>query len=164
MRSKYETNVKPRFDEIKDWARSGMIEVDMAKQLGISEATFSNYKNRYPELLKLLQETKAVADGKVKNALFERAIGGIRHVRKIFKCKTVVYDPDTGKKIREVEELQSALEEIYIPPETAAICFWLKNRCSSEWRDKQEIEVSGQLNNPLEGLTTEELKKLAKGG
>jgi hypothetical protein len=36
----------------------------------------------------------------------------------------------------------------------------LKNRKPQQWRDKQNIEVEGSINNPMEGLTTEELKEL----
>ena len=54
----------------------------------------------------------------------------------------------------------------HIPPDTTAQIFWLKNRRPDRWRDKQQIEHSGTLEveNPLAGLTTEELRKLADDG
>ena len=36
------------------------------------------------------------------------------------------------------------------------------NRMEGEYLDK--VEVAGQINNPMAGLTTEELKKLANDG
>lgn len=53
-----------------------------------------------------------------------------------------------------------------VPPDTTAIIFWLKNRQPQKWRDKQQVEMSGELKhtNPFEGLTTNELKKLVGDG
>lgn len=46
-------------------------------------------------------------------------------------------------------------------PDTTAQIFWLKNRKPEEWRDKQDIKVEGNINNPFAGLTTEQLLKMA---
>lgn len=46
-------------------------------------------------------------------------------------------------------------------PDVTAQIFWLKNRKSKEWRDKHELEHSGVINNPYQGLTTEQLIRLA---
>ncbi len=41
---------------------------------------------------------------------------------------------------------------------TTGIIFNLKNNFA--WSDKQQIEHSGNVNNPFEGLSTEELRKI----
>lgn len=43
---------------------------------------------------------------------------------------------------------------------TTGIIFNLKNNFG--WKDKQEIEHSGEVNNPFKDLTTEELRQLIK--
>lgn len=49
-------------------------------------------------------------------------------------------------------------------PDVTAQIFWLKNRRANKWKDKNVIEHEGEINvNPLQGLTTEELKKLIQG-
>lgn len=40
--------------------------------------------------------------------------------------------------------------------------WYLERKCKEEFSLKQEVEMSGSLNNPFSGLTTEELKQLAK--
>lgn len=47
-------------------------------------------------------------------------------------------------------------------PDTTAQIFWLKNRKPDEWRDRQQVEHSGDMNinNPIKELTTEELRDL----
>ncbi|MFV0552260.1 MAG: hypothetical protein ACK5L6_10135 [Anaerorhabdus sp.] len=156
MRSKYETNVQPRFKEIREWIQSGMIELHVAKKLGISEATFSNYKNKYPGLLQLLNEAKVVPDQQVEDSLFKRAIGYSYEE----ETRELMLNPKTME--RELVVTKTVTKQV-VPDVTAQI-FWLKNRRPDKWRDKQDINLKGSINNPLEGLTTEELKRLAKGG
>lgn len=50
-----------------------------------------------------------------------------------------------------------------IAPDTTAQIFWLKNRKPAKWRDKQEIEHSGEMNNhvDLSGLSIDDLRRLA---
>lgn len=38
--------------------------------------------------------------------------------------------------------------------------YYLERKCKDEFSIKQEINLSGEINNPLAGLSTEELKKL----
>ena len=53
-----------------------------------------------------------------------------------------------------------------IPPDTTAQIFWLKNRKREAWRDKQEVEHSGEMTQKvnvetdLSKLSVEELKEL----
>lgn len=54
-----------------------------------------------------------------------------------------------------------------IPPDTTAMIFWLKNRKPNEWRDKRDIEHSGEITNnvnALNNLSEDELRKLANLG
>ena len=63
-------------------------------------------------------------------------------------------------------EVENALYQAAIDGNMTAIIFWLKNRKPEKWRDRQQVEMSGEVGrgNPFEGLTTEELKKLAGDG
>jgi hypothetical protein len=63
--------------------------------------------------------------------------------------KRALYDPETGKKYAEEEYIEYVEEEVYIPPDTAADIFWLKNRCPDKWRDKieQQQEISVDENS-----------------
>ena len=162
-KSKYETHVKDKLILIEGWARNGLTDEQIAKNLGINIATFYRYKNNYNEFCESLKKGKEVIDTEVENALLKKSLGFKEEVRKAFKIKRVEYH-ENGKKKLEYEEIIYAEDEIYIPPDTTAQIFWLKNRRPIDWRDKRDVEVSGsmEMNNPLSGLTTEELKKLLK--
>lgn len=75
-KDQYPVKVQPYLDLIKSWAREGMLEKDIAKSLGISEATWYSYKNKYPELVEALRLDRNLADAKVENALYKNAING----------------------------------------------------------------------------------------
>lgn len=73
---------------------------------------------------------------------------------------------DTLKRGKEVVDymVENALFKNAIEGNVTAQIFWLKNRKPDKWREKQEVQMSGAVNNPMEGLTTEELKKLINDG
>ena len=48
--SKYETHVQPKLMLIEAWARDGLTDADMCRNLDIGKDAFIDYKKRYPEL------------------------------------------------------------------------------------------------------------------
>lgn len=144
--------------KLEAWARDGLNDEQISKNLGIKPSTLYEWKNKYPEISEALKRGKEIVDIEVENTLLSKALGFKESVIKAFKVKNIIYDD--GKKVSEKEEIIYANEEVYIPPDTTSIIFWLKNRKPDTWRDKKDVEMSGEVNNPLAGLTTEELKKL----
>lgn len=69
---------------------------------------------------------------------------------------------DTLKRSKEVvdRQVENALFKNAMDGNITAQIFWLKNRKPKEWRDKRDVQVEGEVNNPFKGLTTEELKKM----
>lgn len=129
-KSKYETDVKPRLVEIEAWKRDGLTDEQIFKNLGISRDTFYRYKEKYSDFFDSLKKGKEVADIEVENALFKRAIG--------YKYKEVI------KEVKEIDGKKSTyVKEVIkeMPGDVAAQIFWLKNRKSSKWKDKQDIDI-----------------------
>lgn len=112
---------------------------------GVAYSTFRTWRDKYSALSAVLKKNKDVADRQVENALLKRALG-------------YRYDEVTVEGGIETKRVTKE-----VVPDTTAQIFWLKNRKPDVWRDKQNLEVSGTVNNPFAELTTEELKKLAKG-
>lgn len=61
---------------IESWARAGLVEEQIAKNMGVSRTSLSNWKNQYPEILEALKKGKSVVDFEIENALFEKALSG----------------------------------------------------------------------------------------
>ena len=123
---------------IEGWARDGLTDEQIAKNIGITRETLRVWCNTYSAISDTLKRGKEVVDREVENALFERALGGTHEVKKTFKVKRTFYDEE-GRKC-EKEELKTGIDEVYIPGDTIAQIFWLKNRKPDQWRDKQEIQ------------------------
>ena len=144
-KSKYETHVKEKLVVIEGWARNGLTDEQIAKNLGISIQTLYTYKNKYIEFFEALKKGKEVIDTEVENALLKRALGFKEKIMKPFKIKRVEYE--NGKKVLEYEEIIQAEAEEYIPPDTTAQIFWLKNRKPTDWRDKRDVEIKEEIGN-----------------
>lgn len=142
--------------KIKAWARDGLTEDQIAKNMGIVRSTLSEWKKSYADISDALKKGKEIIDIQVENALLKRALG--YSYTEITKERTL--DPKTLKF--ELAVTKEVTKEVL--PDTTAQIFWLKNRKPEIWKDKQNLEVSGKINNPFEGLTTEELKQLIKNG
>lgn len=124
--------------KLEGWARDGLTEEQIAANIGITRSTLNEWKKKFSDISDTLKKGKEIVDRKVENALLERAIGGVYEVRKTFKVKNVYYD-DHGRRC-EKEELVVGKDEVYIPGDTTAQIFWLKNRKPEEWRDKRIVE------------------------
>lgn len=153
-KGKYQEWLEPEgLLRIEGWARDGLTDEQIAQNMGVAYSTFRTWRDKYSALSAVLKKNKDVADRQVENSLFERALGGTHEVRKTFKVKEKYYD-DHGK-LCEKEKLVQATDEMYIPGDTTAQIFWLKNRKPDKWRDKQEHEdrtAIEKLDEILKGL------------
>lgn len=143
-KSQYDLKVVPNMELIQKWARCGVSNEEIRKNLGIGKTTWYKYVNEHIELSELLKKTREIVDAEVENALLKKALGFRVTVKKTFKVKNIEYNKQ-GKKIKEEEELKTVDDELYFPPDLGAQCFWLKNRNPEEWRDKRaEVVEEGE--------------------
>lgn len=146
-KGKYYTHVEPKLIEIEGWARDGLIDKQIAHNLGVAYSTFRKYRDEHEALSAALKNGKEVVDRQVENALLKRALG--------YQFDEVTFEDGVETKIVRKE----------VQPDTTAQIFWLKNRKPADWRDRKELEHSGEMNlnhNPYAELTTEELRKIAE--
>lgn len=137
-KSKYETHVLPKLVLVEAWARDGLSLEQIAHNLGVADSTFRDYKTRYPALSAALARGKEVVDIEVENDLLKKCHGYNATITKHYKVKRVEYDPKTGKRRAETEELVEVLDEVHVPADTTAIMFWLANRRREKWSYKPE--------------------------
>ncbi len=108
----------------------GATDIELADFFDVSEATINNWKLEHSEFLESIKRGKETADATVAESLYKRA-NGYEH-------------PDVDIKMYEGQIITTELTKHY-PPDTTAAIFWLKNRKSRYWRDKAEIEHSGEI-------------------
>lgn len=154
--SKYQTHVEPKLLLVAAWARNGLTDEDICKNLDVSVAAFSNYKLEYVELKESLKTNKDEADVIVENSLYKRALGYMYDE----VTREQKLDPLTGETALVITKVVTK----EVVADTTAQIFWLKNRKKDEWRDRQEIDHSGkvitEIKHDLKKLTPEELKNL----
>lgn len=128
---------------IEGWARQGLTNEQIAKNIGINSDTFYAWLKKYPEISESLKKGKAPVDFEVENALYKRAVGF-----EYEEIETVEEEVDGVFKTRVKRTQRTAL------PDTSAIIFWLKNRKPEQWR-KMNIVVENKLKAETEKLLKE---------
>lgn len=123
---------------ITAWSRNGLTKADVANNMGITRSTLHEWEKKFPDISNALTRGRDEADCIVENALFKKTQGYNVKVRKTFKIKVVDYDPETGKKVREREELEVGYDEVHVPADEKAQEFWLCNRNSKQWKRNGE--------------------------
>ena len=130
---------------IEGWARDGLTDEQIAHNAGIHPDTLYDWQKRFPVISDALKRGKAPVDIEVENALLKKALGFSVKVKKPIKVKTK--RQLQGKGTIEEEHIEYAEEEVYVPPDTAAQIFWLKNRKPDKWRDKPAAENEAVLDD-----------------
>ena len=109
-KSKFE-EIKEKFPLIEGWAKDGLTDEHISKNLGISKVTFYKYKASCSELNELLKRSKEVVDYEVENALYKSAMSGNVSAM-IFWLKN--RRPDKWRDKREHSEIDLMKKELQL--------------------------------------------------
>lgn len=111
-------------------SQQGATDREVAEALEVSERTIYRWQHDHPEFRQALQLGKDSADDRVEKSLYRRAVGYSFDAIKIMTYEgSVIVEPYVE----------------HVPPDVGAAQFWLKNRRADKWRDKAELQHSGQL-------------------
>ena len=102
----------------------GATDRELADFFGVCLATVANWKVEHPQFLDALKTSKEVADRRVVESLYQRALG--------YDVESKISLDDTGSEMVEIK---------HFPADPTSMIFWLKNRQPKDWRDKPEDET-----------------------
>lgn len=123
--------------QITDLAMLGKTDEQIAGLIGITPQTLCEWRKNFPRISEALARGRTVADADIAGALYKRAIG--------MRVTEVREDPrGTITTTKEV------------PPDTSAAVFWLKNRQSAHWTDRQEQSIT--VKQELDTMSLAELR------
>ena len=106
---------------LEGWARDGLTDEQIAKNIGINRTTLYDWKKKETNIADALKKGKEIIDFEVENALLKRALG--------YEYEEETYE--NGILTKKVKK--------QVPPDTTAQIFWLKNRKKEQWREKVEV-------------------------
>ena len=128
---------------VAGWARNGLSQKQIAKQMEISITTLKNWRKSddpiFLPLVTALNTSKDYVDKQIENSLFKSAMGyDYEEITEELKM-----NPKTGKQ----ELMVTKKVKKHVSPNTSAQIFWLKNRLPEVWRDKRYIEDKVDFEN-----------------
>lgn len=127
------SSYKPEYAaQAEKLCKLGATDAELADFFGVSVRTINNWKSEHEGFLHSLKAGKDEADSRVERSLFLKAVGYEYDAVKIFMPAGAA------------EPVYAPYREHIVPDTTAAI-FWLKNRKPAEWRDKVDLEHSGEI-------------------
>lgn len=143
LRSKWETHVQDKLLLVEGWARDGLSDEQIAKNLGIGIRTLYEYKEKYPQFLQALKKGKEVVDLEVENALLKRALG-YDYIEEITEIKIVA-----GKETKLVKKVKK-----HMVGDVLAQMYWLNNRKPTKWKAKRDdvIEQDANITINIKGV------------
>jgi len=143
------TKYKPVYDEqVFKLCLLGADDSEIADFFEVVESTINLWKIEHPTFSESIKQGKLQADSEIANSLYNRAKGFEVPAVKIF-C-----DSKSGG-VTEAPFME------YYPPDPASMAIWLKNRRPKNFKDKFEIEHSGNvsLSSRMQSLLSDDDKK-----
>ena len=124
-KSKYETIILPRLEEIKEWISEGLTDKEIIGRLGISGSTWYKHKSEITEFSETVIECREPKVKELENTMFQLATGYTVTVKKVMKVR----DPGGGEHLEEYEE------DIHVQANFNACRFLLTNWSESYTND-----------------------------
>lgn len=115
-KGKYQIWLEPEnLIRLEGWARDGLTDDQIAKNMGISRDTLHEWKKKYSDISDTLKKGKEVVDYEVENALLQSALDG-NTTAQIFWLKNRRPDKWREKPANEdtaaLEKLDEVLKEV----------------------------------------------------
>lgn len=149
-KSKYDPATTPA--KAEELARDLLTDAQIAAKLGINQATYYSWQNKYREFSEAIKRGKQEANRDLVEIMKKSAKGYY-----VDEEETTVYlDKDKQPK-----SYNKVVKKRYIPPSTTTQIFLAKNRMPEDFRDvhRQEVDMRGQLQvTTLADLMMEEFK------
>lgn len=138
---------------IEGWARKGLTNDQIAKNIGVNRDTLYTWMKKYPDISDALKNGRRPLDVEIENALIKKALGFTEDEL----TEDVSIDPDGNKTVH-----RRRTNKVFAP-DTAAAIFYLKNRAADRYTDRpktpEEIE-SIRLDNKLKQYKIDQIEAL----
>lgn len=128
--------------QIEGWARRGLTNEQIAKNIGVSRKTFQAWLNIHSDICDALKRGRRPLNVELENALIKKALG-YTDIESVVTEEKIV----KGKKMTTTKTVKKTY-----PSDTGALIFILKNRLPQYYSDrpktedeKQKIELENEI-------------------
>ena len=138
-RPKWVQWVEPEnLERVVNWAANGNTIEEIAHNMGVHPSTLHKWMDAHGEIREAIKEGRGLAVEVVENALFRKATGQcvVRETVEEFRGELRDGKPCNGTVVRRTVERP-------VPPDTAAMIFYLKNRVPDRYSDRRTVDVEG---------------------
>ena len=138
--AKLKYNPEEMLEIVEECAGKGYTDHELARKLGIGASAYYDYQNKYPEFKEAIKKGKRIANDRVEQKLYKRAMG--YKYTEVTREPVKVFDEDgnevgASKKLHITKKVTKLL-----PPDVTAIRLYLLNRKPEDWKDRQNIDVN----------------------
>ena len=128
---------------LEGWARDGLTNEDIAKNVGINVKTLWDWETRFDPIRNALKKGRGPVDFIVENALYKRATG--------YQYTEIIEEYDSKNAAMSGKVKPKSVRRVTkeMPPDVGAAIFWLKNRRRSKWRDRPDLVQDNTAGNAI---------------
>ena len=135
-----------QLERITNWAANGLTDAEIAKSMGVRRETLSVWKKRHPNISNAIKRGRLLACEAIENALFKKATGMVlEDTVEEYKGELRDGKPSNGTVTKRTVRRQ-------VPPDTAAVIFYLKNRMPDKYSDRRTVEVEPTVPTVVLGI------------
>ncbi|MFR4967934.1 MAG: terminase [Lactobacillus kalixensis] len=161
-RGKYQKWLEPdNLLKLRSWARDGLTNEQIAKNIGIARQTFQEWLSKYPKMDEAVAKGKEVVDAEVEESLLytmkkhtitttvyktvKKEKMKLQAERLKFQNQYKLDHPEASnneiliavaENVDVYEKIPQTKTIVEVDPNTSAIIFWLKNRRPDVYRDQ----------------------------
>ncbi len=146
-KGKYQQWLEPaNLERIVNWAANGLTIEEIAKSMGVARSTLNDWITKHADISDAIKEGRGLAFEAVENALFRKATGMVlEDTVEEFKGELRDGKPANGTVMKRTTRRQ-------LPPDTAAVIFYLKNRAPEKYSDRRTMEVEAAVPTVVLGI------------
>ena len=135
-----------QLERLTNWAANGCTDSEIIANMGIGRTTFYRWLESYEDIRDAIKKGRMLACEVIENALFKRATGMVlEDTVEEYKGELRDGKPSNGTVTKRTVRRQ-------VPPDTAALIFYLKNRMPERYSDRRTMEVEAVTPTVILGI------------
>ena len=150
-KGKYQEWLVPEnLERITNWAANGATNTEIAANMGIHRFTLQRWTEDHSDINDAIKRGRMMACEVIENALFKRAVG--YEVQETDVVEEFTGELRDGKPANGVVKRRETTRTRHLPPDVAAIIFYLKNRAPERYSDRRVIEQAAAVPTVVLGV------------